>query len=78
MNAVIHLHLSPWGDFIVAPVDDPQRSDPIYAAARDARATPPCPAPGGAPPPPYPPRRAVRRAPRPVSRRHRWAERTAG
>ncbi len=37
MNAVIYLHLSPWGDFIVAPVDDPQRSDPIYAAARDAR-----------------------------------------
>ena len=29
MNAVIHLHLSPWGDFIVAPVDDPQRSDPF-------------------------------------------------
>jgi len=37
MYAVTHLHLSPWGDFSVAPVDDPQRSDSNFAAARDPR-----------------------------------------
>jgi hypothetical protein len=37
MYAVIHFHLSPWGDFSVASVDDLQRSDSIFAAARDPR-----------------------------------------
>lgn len=37
MYAVTDLHFLPWGDFSAVPVDDPQRSDPIVAAARDAR-----------------------------------------
>lgn len=37
MNAVTHFHLSPWADFPSACVDDPQRSDLIFAAARDLR-----------------------------------------
>jgi hypothetical protein len=37
MNAVTHLHFSPEGDLFVVPVEDPQRSDPVFAAARDPR-----------------------------------------
>jgi hypothetical protein len=37
MYAVTHLHLSPWGDFSAASVHDLQRSDSIFAAARDPR-----------------------------------------
>lgn len=37
MNAVTHLHLPLWGDFSVAPAEDLQRSDSIFAAARDLR-----------------------------------------
>jgi hypothetical protein len=36
MNAVIHLHL-PKGRFLTVPVDDPQRSDSIFASARQLR-----------------------------------------
>ena len=37
MNAVTQLHLSAWRDFPVAPVEDLQRSDSIFAAARHSR-----------------------------------------
>ena len=33
MYAVTHFHFSPRGDFSAVPVDDPQRSDSIFAAA---------------------------------------------
>jgi hypothetical protein len=36
MNAVIYLHF-PTGPFVSVPVDDLQRSDSIYAAARQLR-----------------------------------------
>lgn len=35
MNAVTHLHLTPWADFLIAGVDDLQRSDFLFAVARD-------------------------------------------
>jgi hypothetical protein len=34
MNAVTQLHLSPWGDFSVVPVEGLQRPDSIFAAVR--------------------------------------------
>jgi len=37
MNAVSHFHLSSRGDFSIAPVNDPQRSEPFFAAARATR-----------------------------------------
>lgn len=37
MNAVIHLHLSPWGVFLTVPAEDLQRSDSFFAAARGPR-----------------------------------------
>lgn len=37
MYAVTHLHLSPKGDFSAALIDDLQRSDSIFAVARDLR-----------------------------------------
>jgi hypothetical protein len=37
MNAVTHLHLSSWVDFLIVRVDDLQRSDLFFAAARDPR-----------------------------------------
>ena len=37
MYAVIQTHLSPWGGFSIVPVDGPQGSDSLFAAARDTR-----------------------------------------
>ncbi len=37
MNAVTHLHLPLKGDFYAALIDDLQRSDSIFAAARGSR-----------------------------------------
>ncbi|MHC8304950.1 hypothetical protein [Pseudomonas sp. PB3P13] len=37
MNAVIHFHFLPKGDFSSVLVHDPQRSDSMFAAARDRR-----------------------------------------
>jgi hypothetical protein len=37
MNAVTHFHFSLWGDYSVVPVEDRQRSDSIFAAARELR-----------------------------------------
>ncbi|MGF6125708.1 hypothetical protein QF019_000897 [Pseudomonas frederiksbergensis] len=37
MNAVSHLSISPWAGFLIACVDDLQRSDFFFAAARHPR-----------------------------------------
>ncbi|MFJ7793519.1 hypothetical protein [Pseudomonas sp. NPDC096950] len=37
MNAVTHFHLSPWAGFLLARVDDLQRSDLFFAAARHSQ-----------------------------------------
>ncbi len=37
MNAVTHFHPSPWADVSIACVDDLQRSDFFFAAARHPR-----------------------------------------
>ncbi len=37
MNAAIRFHLSAWDEFSAVPVNDPQGSEPFFAAARAIR-----------------------------------------